>query len=125
MQTLVVLLFLVLAAFALSSSSGHTRDECIECTMRYIDVEPKDGFVTEMEIDNARARLLSWFERAGAEATPTIIYDCDFDRDGKISRADMMSSNTTCLNNPDKLERYWKYICKRSTDKDSSSSRRN
>lgn len=95
---------------------NQTRMDMMNCTLAYID-RNHDGYVSEEEMEWGRQNLLSWYERPWAEDTETIMRNCDFDRDGRISRSDMELSYSTCLNTEKKLSEFNKYICKRAKDK--------
>jgi hypothetical protein len=124
--------------------ASFDREDIIECMLYYVDglrqtkdsrgrnvyvLNPssRDGCVDEEEIDLAKFAYLSPFERKVSWVQPNskIMANCDFDvaeedKNGRphcISREDMVRSNKTCLNTPDKLEKMETYICRRARSK--------
>lgn len=102
--------------FAGVDARDYTRKECIDCTMRYIDISPKDGRVDANEIDNARGHYLNLLERGLSDSTTKIMKNCDYDKDGFITESDMYRANTTCLAKQSRVNDYYGYICKRAED---------
>jgi len=127
MSNMVICSMVVIASLFLFFGHVHaeqkkkviTREQCIECVMHHIDVAPKDGFVTLEEIDKAKREFLNALERGMSrwvEPNETILKHCDIDNDGKISREDMIRSNSTdpgCLKDRYKMEMFWERICER------------
>lgn len=125
-------------------SASPTREDIIECMLTYVDglretkdsrgrnvyvlnEASRDGCVDDQEIDVAKLAYLSSFERKVSWVQPNsrIMTNCDFDMETEdkngqshcISRQDMVLSNKTCLDTPDKLEHMDTYICRRARSK--------
>lgn len=134
----------VLHNYVRSARSEPSREDIIECMLTYVDglretkdsrgrnvyvlnAPSRDGCVDDMEIDVAKLAYLSPFERKVSWVQPNsrIMTNCDFDMETEdkngqphcISRQDMVLSNKTCLNTPDKLEHMETYICRRARSK--------
>lgn len=114
----------LLAVAYATAPAPFTRAHAIDCVLRYVDISPRDGFVTALEIDAAKERYLTWYERGAAylvQTTSTIIHDCDFaPRDGKLSRRDMELSNATCIGTPVLLDKLKTYLCDRAAARENS-----
>ena len=127
-----------------SRAVGVTRNDIIDCMLAYVDgcrhtkdsrgrsiyfvdTAKQDGCIDVSEIDCAKNYYLSSFEQKVAWVKPNdkIMKDCDFDmaqedasgRPRCIDREDMLKSNQTCLNTPDKLSKMETYICRRAAAK--------
>ena len=80
-------------------SCTFTRDDSYNCLKKYVDVNPKDGQITQQEVDEALTRYLPaylkpmfWFVN-----TKHVIDNCDYDKNGVITSRDFMLSAETCL----------------------------
>jgi hypothetical protein len=105
----------LLAALAVHASAPP-REVLIDCVLRYVDTD-HDGCVTAREIDHARSEYLNIIERMASTRTEKIMRDCDYNRDGCISRSDMEAANTTCVASEKDRNRFNDYICKRAAAK--------
>lgn len=132
-----LLICVVLCALPLIALGSFTRQDGIDCILRYVDgLTPekdadgvwryvygdKDGCVDDDEITYAKAAFLTPFQQfiAKLEKNSKIMHNCNYDAEeekaqGKhqcISMADMMASNKTCIATQARLDRLNKYICK-------------
>lgn len=117
---LLLLLLLLSAAFASplppmwDETCSYTRDDVYNCLKNNVDINPKDGQITEQEIDEAFDRNLSWYLKWIMWLTngAKVLQYCDYDKNGVITKRDFYMSNKTCL--PDK--RNWctvQWFCER------------
>ena len=119
---LLAALALLLLAVQQCKAEVFTRALGINCALRYVDVNPRDGKITPAEIDVARNKYLKlpWYvPKVLADLlkpTSVIMSDCDFDRDGGISRRDMDLSNATCLGEQKLLDKFKQYFCDKAAE---------
>jgi hypothetical protein len=117
-------LFTATLLLLLATAVGFTRQQAMDCALRYADVNPRDGKITLQEMETARRylqlpRLIDWLPRWAKDLVKTneqVMADCDFDHDGAISRQDMVLSNRTCLGNQDTLDKFKKYFCDKAAE---------
>lgn len=101
-------------------SCAHRREDAIECGLRFGDANG-DGYITLDEIESVKQRYLSpavraaaWvLEKIGVETAEKMMRNCDFDRDGRISRSDFELSVDTCLATCKKVELIFSIVCDR------------
>jgi len=135
MRTL--LLCIVLVALPLASLGSFTRQDGIDCILRYVDgLTPekdaggtwryvygeKDGCIDDDEITYAKEAFLTPLQQfvAKLERNAKIMHNCNHDAKDEaargqipcISKADMLASNKTCIATQARLDRLNKYICK-------------
>jgi hypothetical protein len=120
MSKLALFCAIVLAAVAVlvqaKSTAMEKREEAIECVMRYVDVDPRDGCIDSQEVSRARINCVSFLKRTGIPRVETIMRDCDFDGNGCISREDMLNSNKTCLRKEEYLDALLNNFCPSARD---------
>jgi len=109
---LFVLAIAAVATVCLATEPHWGRAEAMACVLRYVDVSPRDGKCSPVEVDTARAKyfrlpgmpqMVLNYINTRLKPTSTIMEDCDFDHDGFISRRDMELSNRTCLRDDDRI----------------------
>ena len=122
MRTL--LLCIVLVALPLASLGSFTRQDGIDCILRYVDglTPEKDGCIDDDEITYAKEAFLTPLQQfvAKLERNAKIMHNCNHDAKDEaargqipcISKADMLASNKTCIATQARLDRLNKYICK-------------
>jgi len=113
---LILISALFLLALGVSSVVGDKREEAIECVLRYVDVNPKDGCVDSLEVSDARINCVPWWKRSLVPRVETIMRDCDFDGNGCISGDDMRRANATCLHKESDLDLLLDDFCPNARD---------
>jgi len=75
-----------------------SRWEALECASKYGDAD-NDGSLSPCEIQSLKSGVLDPLEQflAWFYSMKKIMSDCDWDGDGKISRADLQCNTHTCL----------------------------
>ena len=83
-----------------------TRDQALDCLVTYVDVEPKDGKITLHELDLARSKYLSAWQKAGSwlaswftddYTNEHILKDCDYNKDGVFTPEDFRKAKKHCI----------------------------
>lgn len=91
-----------------------SREDCMECVMKYCDVN-NDMRIDLEEIYAAKARYLTWYERVLAwgtgQSAERMLQLCDYDKDGFISHDDFVNSEETCLSDCFKRKLFYNKIC--------------
>ena len=106
-----------------------SRAQAIACFLDAIDTN-HDGRIVPEEISVVKSTYLKWYEKGILWAfgdgvdTDTIMKNCDLDKDGAITYADMVNSDQVCLplKNADgsltgTLCKVKEYICDRASAK--------
>lgn len=115
------LAFICLATFVFVVTGNHefckySRDAAVVCAKKYGD-KNNDGKLSYNEIDNLRESTLYWYEKLASFAigktTARVMRDCDFDRDGEISKLDFEQSYDTCLKDCGSVTDFFHYVCDR------------
>ena len=99
-----------------------TAEGAIDCGMQYADID-KDGRLSIAEVEVIRDLAVGPVGAAGiwvASKLPIlskfvsvkqIFRDCDYDRDGYITREDFEHMRATCLETPGKIADAYKWVC--------------
>jgi len=105
-------------------SGARTRQGAIECSLPFVDVDG-DGRASKQEVQRAHymamgrfrhvLSALEWIVRkvplVNLETVDQVMEDCDYDKDGFISRADYDKTTNSCLNNQRKIELVYDWLC--------------
>ena len=79
-----------------------SRSQAIQCAFEIGDVDPQDGQITPHELDLLKSTYMKWWERligwlVSSTKTSNVLKNCDFNKDGVITREDFDQTEHTCF----------------------------
>lgn len=112
-MNLFLFLSLLLFSFLLTTthaSCPHTREQALQCIMRYVDIDG-DGQITYTEFDSARHAYLGLSERFMFMTAARFILDCDANGDAVVTMADMDDASDTCIVSCGEIVQFHDHLC--------------
>ena len=93
-------------AFASQGCDGFTRQDALHCIEEYVDIDPKDGQISVHELEVARSKYLSGWQKAASwvaswftddYSNEMILHNCDANGDGIFTPSDFEQATQHCL----------------------------